>query len=160
LAQIPPEWFERSRHRFPKAQTEREALAELLGTDGRRLLTAVDEPMAPAWLAELPAVETVRRVGVQQFFEEEGHGRWRRTDTIPPPCLLMASPSDPDAHLGVKRDQAWIGSQVQLTETCDDDAPHLIGPAEPTAATTPDWVMTEPLQRALAARETPSLDGG
>ena len=114
LAQITPQWFERYSRRFdeyrtPSAQSEREALAQMIGTDGRRLLTAVYEPTAPAWLRELPAVETLRRVWVQQFFEEEGHCRWRRTDNIPPPSLLIASPYDPDAHLGVKRNKAWIG---------------------------------------------------
>jgi len=169
LAQITPQWFERYSRRFdeyrtPSAQSEREALAEMIGTDGRRLLTAVYEPTAPAWLRELPAVETLRRVWVQQFFEEEGHCRWRRNDNIPPPSLLIASPYDPEAHLGVKRNKAWIGYKVHLTETCDDNTPHLIVHAETTAATTPDWVMTEPIHRALAAREclprTHILDGG
>jgi transposase len=114
LAQITPEWFERysrrfDEERFPKAQTEREALAEMIGTAGRHLLTAVYEPLAPAWLRELAAVETLRQVWVQQFFEEEGRCISRRNDTIPPPSLLIASPYDPDAHLGVKRDKAWIG---------------------------------------------------
>ncbi len=30
------------------------------------------------------------------------------------------------ARLGVKRNQGWIGYKVHLTETCDDDDPHLI----------------------------------
>ena len=54
LAQIDAEWFDRSSRRFdedrfPKAQTERLELAETIGTDGHRLLTAVYEPTAPAW---------------------------------------------------------------------------------------------------------------
>ena len=72
----------------------------MIGTDGRRLLTAVYEPLAPAWLRELPAVETLRRVWVQQFFEEAGRCRRFRNDNIPPPSLLIASPYDPDAHHG------------------------------------------------------------
>jgi transposase len=57
------EWFDRSsrrfdEYRFPKAQSERLELAETIGTDGHQLLTAVYAPTAPAWLAELPAVET------------------------------------------------------------------------------------------------------
>ena len=66
--------------------------------------------------------------------------------------------------MGVKRNKAWIGYKVHLTETCDDNAPHLIVHAETTAATTPDWVITEPIHRALAAQEclprTHILDGG
>ena len=97
LAQTPPEWFERYSHRFdeyrfPKAQSQRLELAETIGTDGSRLLRAVYEPSTPAWLAELPAVETLRRVWVQQFFVEEGRCRWRDNENIPPPALIIASP--------------------------------------------------------------------
>ena len=56
------------------------------------------------------------------------------------------------------------GTSVHLTETCDDDAPHLIVHAETTSAATPDWVMTEPIHRAFAPQEclprTHILDGG
>jgi transposase len=76
LAQIDAEWFDRYSHRFdeyrfPKAQTERLAFAQMIGTDGHRLLTAVYASTAPSWLAELPAVETLRLVWVQQY----AHGR-------------------------------------------------------------------------------------
>ena len=114
VAQITPEWFERYSRRFdeyrlPKAHTERETLAEMIGADGHRLLSAIYEQTAPAWLRDLPAVEILRQVWVQQFFEEEGRCRRLRNDNIPPPSLLIASPYDPDAHLGVKRGKAWIG---------------------------------------------------
>lgn len=114
LAQTPPEWFDRSSHRFdeyrfPKAQTQRLELAETIGTDGQQLLTAVYAPTAPAWLADLSAVETLRRVWVQQYFVEEGHCRWRSNEQIPPPSFIIASPYDLDARLGVKRTHGWIG---------------------------------------------------
>src|SRR5258708_6480289 len=154
LAQTPPEWFDRYSHRFdeyrfPKAQTQRLELAETIGTDGHQLLTAVYAPAAPAWLADLSAVETLRRVWVQQYFVEEGHCRWRSNEQIPPPSLIIASPYDLDARLGVKRNHGWIGYKVHLTETCDDDTPHLIVHTETTAATTPDWGMAEPIHCAL-----------
>ncbi len=169
LAQTPPEWFERysrrfDEYRFPKAQTQRLELAETIGTDGHRLLEAVYEPSAPAWLVELPAVETLRRVWVQQFFVEEGRCRWRSNENIPPPSLIIASPYDLDARLGVKRNHGWIGYKVHLTETCDEDEPHLIVHTETTAATTPDWGMAEPIHCALAQENClPSrhvVDGG
>lgn len=169
LAQTPPEWFERySRrfddYRFPKAQTERLELAETIGSDGSRLLTAVYEAMTPAWLAELPAVETLRRVWVQQYFVEEGRCHWRGNENIPPPSLIIASPYDLDARLGVKRNHGWIGYKVHLTETCDEEEPHLIVHTETTPATTPDWGMTEPIHQALEQQNClPSrhvVDGG
>ena len=89
LEHIDAEWFDRYSHRFdeyrfPKAQSARLELAEAIGTDGHHLLSAVYGPTAPTWLAELPAVQTLRRVWVQQFFVEEGRCRWRSNDTIPP----------------------------------------------------------------------------
>lgn len=86
----------------------------MIGADGHRLLTAIYEQTAPAWLRDLPAVKILRQVWVQQYFMEEGHCRWRRNDNIPPPSLLIASPYDPDVHLGVKRGKAWIGYKVHL----------------------------------------------
>lgn len=169
LAQTPPEWFERygrrfDEYRFPKAQTERLAFAEMIGADGSYLLSAVYAPTAPAWLRDLPAVDTLRRVWVQQYFMEEGRCRWRGNENIPPPALIIASPYDLDARLGVKRDKAWIGYKAHLTETCDDDEPHLIVHVETTAATTPDWAMSKPIHTALAAQEclpsTHVVDGG
>jgi transposase len=169
LAQIDVGWFDRYSHRFdeyrfPKAQTERIAFAQTIGIDGHRLLSAVYAPTAPVWLAELPAVETLRRVWVQQYFVEEGHCHWRGNEQIPPPSLIIASPYDLDARLGVKRNHGWIGYKVHLTETRDDDAPHLIVHTETTAATTPDWGMAEPIHTALATQDClPSMhvvDGG
>jgi hypothetical protein len=114
LAQIDAQWFDRYSHRFdedrfPKAQSQRLELAETMGTDGYQWLTAVYAPTAPGWLAEVPAVETLRRVWVQQYFVEEGRARWRSNENIPPPALIMASPYDLDARLGVKRNHGWIG---------------------------------------------------
>jgi transposase len=154
LAHIDEEWFERysrrfDEYRFPKTQTEREAFAQTIGTDGYRLLSAAYALKAPGWLAELPAVETLRRVWIQQFFVAEGHYHWRSNENIPPPSLIIASPYDLDARLGVKRNHGGIGSKGHLTETCEDDEPHLIVHAETTVATTPDWGMVEPIHDAL-----------
>src|SRR5204862_5919227 len=45
----------------------REAQAVTIGTDGYALLGAVYASDAPAWLRALPAVETLRRVWVQNY---------------------------------------------------------------------------------------------
>ena len=39
---------------------------------------------------------------------------------------MIASPYDPDARYSTKRGIAWVGYKVHLTETCDEDQPHLI----------------------------------
>jgi transposase len=71
-----PEWGERYGRRIedadlPKGQTAREAFAAQVGGDGDALLTAAYAPDAPL-LREVPAVETLRRVWVQQFRRDDG----------------------------------------------------------------------------------------
>jgi transposase len=71
--QLDPAWAERygprlDEYRLPKAQAAREALAAQIGHDGFRLLTAVYAPAAPPWLRAVPAVETLRRVWLQQYY--------------------------------------------------------------------------------------------
>jgi transposase len=161
LAQIDAEWFDRysrrfDEYRFPKAQTQRLELAETIGADGHRLLAAVYESSAPAWLAELPAVEILRRVWVQQFFIEEGRCRWRSNENIPPPALIIASPYDLDARLGVKRNHGWIGYKVHLTETCDDDKPHLIVHTETRCSNHAGLGHGRTDSQRLRAKELPS----
>ncbi len=71
-AQVQPEWVERYAHRveeyrLPSGKAEREQYANQVGADGWRLLDALDEAATPAWLRDLPAVQTLRRVWAQQY---------------------------------------------------------------------------------------------
>ena len=63
----PLEWYERYGRRvedarLPESEAKREAYAQQVGEDGLRLLEAVEAPGAPRELAELPAIQTLRRV--------------------------------------------------------------------------------------------------
>ena len=53
--------------RLPSGKQERQARTQSVGQDGTTLLSALFEPDAPSWLAEVPAVETLRRVWIQNF---------------------------------------------------------------------------------------------
>lgn len=154
LEQSTPEWGERYSRRFedyrlPKEPGERTALAETIGADGRRLLTALSAPNSPAWLRAVPAVETLRRVWVQQYYADEHRAQWRSEQDLPPAALLISSPYDPDARYSVKRTTMWTGYKVHMTETCEDDEPHLIIHTETTLATTPDNAVTDTIHHAL-----------
>jgi transposase len=78
---VPAVWFDRYSRRFaeyrlPPEKPARYVLAEQMGTDGRQLLGALDDPATPAWLRELPAIQTLRRVWLQQFYATpEGQAR-------------------------------------------------------------------------------------
>ncbi len=90
---IRSEWIERYDHqldeyRLPKKEAERAALAELIGADGFELLDAIYTPEAPSWLWEVPAVETLRRVWLQQYYAPDaGLIRWRSSVDSPPAHL-------------------------------------------------------------------------
>ena len=47
----------------------------------------------------------------------------------------------------------WLGYKAHLTETCEDDLPHLIVHVETTAATVVDERLTPVIHTALQARD-------
>lgn len=159
---VPDEWFARYSRRFeeyrlPPGLPARTALAAQIGADGRQLLTAICAAEAPRWLREVPAVETLRQVWVQQFSMGEADApiRWRAAGDLPPSSLLISSPYDPDARYASKRSTRWVGYKVHLTETCDDDTPHIVTDVTTTVATTADNTLTATIQERLAARGVP-----
>src|SRR5262245_61044028 len=154
---VPPEWFDRyadrvEESRLPKGQDARYAHAEVIGADGFRLLQAVYGGGAPAWLGELPAVETLRRVWLTQFYVDDGRARWRMAADLAPAGQRINSPYDPEATYGNKRGTTWTGYKVHLTETCEDNQVHLITDVQTTPAGAADVDQTAPIHSALAAR--------
>jgi transposase len=137
---------------LPKSQAERQALAETIGADGFCLLTAVDDPAAPPWLRQLPALETLRHIWIQQFSAPAGPARWRTSEDLPPAALLIQSPYDVEARYGIKRTTTWTGYKVHLTESCEPDQPNLITNVETTVATVPDVELLGTIHRHLAVR--------
>ncbi|HEU5376990.1 MAG TPA: hypothetical protein VFV38_16290 [Ktedonobacteraceae bacterium] len=148
------DWVERYGHRIeesrlPKSEGDRLALAEMMGEDGWKVLTAVFDPLAPAFLREIPAVQVLRQIWVQNYWMEDGQLRWREGETLPPATLFISSPYDPEAHLGKKRSTLWTGYKVHFTETCEQTHPHLITHVATTPATRTDEAMTERIQEEL-----------
>lgn len=62
---------------------------------------------------------------------------WREVGNIPPATIFLSTPYDPEAHYAKKRSTSWVGYKVHLTETCDDDAPHLITHVQTSLAPSP-----------------------
>ena len=68
---LSPDWFDRyekrlEAYRLPKGKAERQRYAEQAGADGFHVLQALASKAAPSWLREVPAVQTLRQVWVQQ----------------------------------------------------------------------------------------------
>ncbi len=151
-------WIERYEHRvedyrLPNGKQAREAYAVVIGNDGATLLSAIYAESAPAWLREMPAVQTLRRVWVQNFYWEEGELRWRDLCNAPAAGTLINSPYDPEALYAQKRETSWIGYKVHVTETCDDDAPHLITHIETSPAPQADDDAIPSIHEALATHD-------
>lgn len=167
--------------RPPASKAKQEELAVAYARDGYALLEAVYEDTAPAWLAEIPAVEVLRRVLLQNYTRNITGGREvirRREkapegDGLPPGHIRIASPYDTDARWGAKRGKPWLGYKLHITETCDDPPPcgcgggqgahdrgcasvtrpNLITGVQTTAAAVADSAMTVPVHDALAASD-------
>jgi len=154
-AHAQPEWPERYAprafdHYIPPGKEERQVHAELVGADGDLLLSAITASDAPLWLREVPAVETLRRVWMQQYYMQSGLVHWRtEKEGIPSARLVLSSPYDVDARLGRKRKTQWVGYKVHLTETCDDGRPHLITHVATTSAPVADNAVTPKIHRTL-----------
>jgi transposase len=159
LTRSQPEWLDRYEKRFederlPEAVAERTALATDVGRDGCLLLTALIAPDAPVWLRSIPAIETLRRVWLQNYtWTEQETLRWRTNEETPPAGEYISSPYDYDCRYSQKRGTTWIGYKIHLTESCDAELPHLITNVETTTATTSDDAVTERIHEGLAQRE-------
>jgi transposase len=127
--------------RPPVSQAKRDQLAIAYARDGYALLEAVYDSAAPGWLRELPAIDTLRQVLLQNYTrtiiggkevikrrEKEPDG-----DGLPPGHARIGSPYDTDARWGAKRDAFWLGYKLHITETCDDAPPCACRPADATA---------------------------
>src|SRR5207237_752298 len=113
------------------------------------LLDAVCAPESPEWLREVEAVETLRRIWIEQYQLTDRRAQWRGPDDQPPSSRLITSPYDLDAHYATKRGTSWRGYKVHMTETCDDNAPHLITHVETDEAAASDLEALTPIHEGL-----------
>jgi transposase len=154
----PPEWKNRyvrraEDDRLPTTQAARAALTRTIGSDGWRLLVAVDDLDAPLWLRDMPAVGILRRVWLQHDWWDGAQLHGREADTIPPAARFISSPYDPEAHYARKHTTQWVGYKVQLTESCEDALPHLITHVDTTIGPASDGAATPKIHAALQQRD-------
>ena len=100
-----PEWVDRyarrtAEARLPASKEERTVYAELVGRNGTAVLAAIYHWKAPRWLREVPAVQLLQRVWVQQYSTTQGGMRWRtEVDGVPPARLFISSPYDDEGNV-------------------------------------------------------------
>jgi transposase len=148
-------WLERygqraDSYRLPKGEAPRASFAAQVGADGYALLDAIDQHDSPHWLAEVPAVEILRVVWARHFEPRvDGTARYRDAKELPRGAQRLVSPYDTDARCAVKRTTIWDGYKAHFTETCDDDAPHLVVATATTPAPVDDGTMTASVHQDL-----------
>lgn len=171
-----PEWYPRYAQRMetlrlPKKVEEREKLTLEIGQDGLDLMEALWGQQGKEELRKLSGVEILCRIWLQQYWleysgGEDGHMelRLRADDNQPPGKQRIHSPYDVEARYSAKRSTEWVGYKVTLTETCDEDLPHMITNVETTSAVEQDVSLTERIHQSLQAKQLlPTehlMDGG
>jgi transposase len=158
--------------RLPHGAAARAELAVRYARDGYYLLEQAGSAAAPPWARELPAVQALRLILLQQFYRQAGEGgekvTWREDGEhgLPPGRARVVSPYDLDARYGEKRGQGWLGYKAHVTETVSDPAgddpgtgrparPNLVTNTETTHAAVPDAVMTRAIHDHLGDRGLP-----
>ncbi|MEZ4641763.1 MAG: hypothetical protein R3E31_03300 [Chloroflexota bacterium] len=124
IAQVAPNWLKpliqpdwasvtvvRWTHRIRKSETKQLALAQTIGEDGRDLLTSVYQTDTPDAVKQLPSVQVLRQVWVQQYYQVDNDIQWRRKKQqgLPPAQKMIASLDDPEARYGSKDARTWTG---------------------------------------------------
>jgi transposase len=167
----PLAWYERYGKRIedvrlPRDKVDREAYAQMVGDDGFSFLEAVEGAEAPKEVRELPILESLRQTW-QRHYERTGEGaltaeggakrcvRFKANRELPPAAESIESPYDADARYRHKRDTAWTGYMVHVSETCEPTAPHLLTHVHTTPASVHEAQCTLPIQQALLDKALP-----
>ncbi|HYF65980.1 MAG TPA: transposase, partial [Herpetosiphonaceae bacterium] len=109
---VPDAWADRYARRFdnyrlPKEDARRDALAAQIGQDGAMLLDAIRLDPELRWMAQVPAVEILRQMWIQQFQTTNGQIVWRDRADLPSSPALIQTPHEPTARYSKKRQMSW-----------------------------------------------------
>lgn len=153
----PERWYKQygtpvHEYKMPKEKAKRATLARQIGEDGMVLMNLIYAEGEMNWLKEVSAVETLRRIWVEQFYYNEERVEWRSKENMPKSSQQIISPYDLDARHGQKRQTRWMGYKVHLTERCDADAPRLITHVETRPAPEADTNATTDIHAGLAEK--------
>jgi transposase len=137
--------------RLPEGEAARVAWGERTAADGAWLLDQISADPDGAWLARITEVVALQEIWEQECVVDEA-GKWHlRAARITEGAAQIVSPSDPEARWSRKRHTEWTGYKVHLSQTCDQDLPHLIVAVHTTPATTPDVAALDDVEGILAA---------
>ena len=165
----PLEWYERYSKRIedtrlPREQTKRDAYAQTVGEDGFALLDALEGNEAPEELRDLPIIDTLRRTW-QRHYERRDDGatptdeggerqvRFKTNRELPKAAEAIESPYDIDARFRNKRETQWTGYMVHVSETCEEETPHLLTHVHTTDASVHESKCTDDIHQGLSDKD-------
>jgi transposase len=164
----PRDWYERySRRieddRLPKSKEKRASYGQTVGEDGFRLLDLLQQPDAPRQADQIQSIEALRRVLARHYDrietrsedEKQPQIRFKADKDLSSTTEALESPYDPEARFRSRYAREWTGYQVHLTETCEDEAVHLITHVETTEATVHESQKTQTIHQALVDKGLP-----
>ena len=154
-ATIPPAWEELYGQRLVAerlSEAERTRLQRETGRAGQWLLDRLADPAAPKALVSQDEVVTLRTVWGQQYEIREQQIVLRDLRGYDGTQQIQ-SPHDAEARWSKKGSTSWVGYKVQVSETDDDQMPHLITDIALTSSVQGDTSALGEIAARQAARE-------
>ena len=163
---VPVDWYKRySRriedNRLSQKEAERDTYARIVGADGFCLLALLERPESPTGLTDLPQVQTLRRVWERHYVRQDRSGneagdvQLKAKQALGPTGEGIESPYDDEARYRSRSGLHWTGYIVHLSETCEDDMPHLITHVQTTTAAVHEAQCTAAIHQALVKKALP-----
>ena len=144
-------------------EAQRRDLEARVGLDGQWLLDRLAAEATPPALRALPEVEVLATVWSQQFRVVEGKVVYQESGPYDGKTQIQ-TPHDPEARYSKKGKQRWVGDKLQVTETDDENLPHLITDVDVTSSVETDYEALDAIQGRLESRgvvpEKHYTDGG
>ena len=138
---------------MPKGKPERALYIQQVGRDGFLLLDTLERDSALTDLWEQPKVQLLHLAWSQHFSREGGEVQLKDSNELGPSSERFNSPYDPEAQFGAKVTRSWQGYKVHLTETCDDDLPHLVVHTRTVPAAQADIDALLPIHTAVEGKQ-------
>ena len=156
----PAEWYKRygrriEDDRLPQSKAGREAYGQTVGEDGFHLLGLVTQPDAPAGLDKLPKIAALRLVWERHYEREGEQVRFKDKKELSSAPPGLESPYDTEARYRQRGNTNWVGYIGHVSESCDDENPHLITHVVTTTANLHEVKSTSTIHQALVDKGLP-----
>lgn len=154
-AWVPVEWYEQyerriEHERLPKSKNQQQNYAVRVGLDGYLLLEKIEQDLEYDWLINLPKIIHLTTILKRHFTQTATGLEYKSKTEVTSITPEAESPYDPEVRYRRRNQNTWVGYQAHLTETCDDDYPHLITSIATSSASEYETTQTPLIHDRLA----------